>query len=106
MTKNRYRVSDELWEKIVPLLPEHVNTHRFGGASAPGRRPPRSGRNLLCATNRLPVQSFRSLMEELATQSRNVCRMTGDNNKGPTATMLAMPTVLPRRAFELLGCTQ
>jgi hypothetical protein len=54
----------------------------------------------------LPVQGFRSLMEELATQSRKVCRMTGDNNKGPTATMLAMPTVLQRRAFELLGCTQ
>lgn len=26
-----YRVSDELWEKIQPLLPEHPNTHRFGG---------------------------------------------------------------------------
>ena len=55
----------------------------------------------------LPVQSFRSLMEELATQSRNVCRMTDDDDdKGPTATMLAMPTALQRRAFELLGCTQ
>lgn len=31
MSKNQYRVSDELWEKIVPLLPKHVNTHRFGG---------------------------------------------------------------------------
>lgn len=31
MSKNRYRVSGELWEKIVPLLPQHVNTHRFGG---------------------------------------------------------------------------
>jgi transposase len=31
MHKNRYRVSDELWGKIVPLLPKHVNTHRFGG---------------------------------------------------------------------------
>ena len=31
MSKNRYRVSDKLWEKIVPLLPKHVNPHRFGG---------------------------------------------------------------------------
>ena len=31
MSTNRYLVSDELWEKIVPLLPTHVNTHRFGG---------------------------------------------------------------------------
>jgi len=29
--KNQYRVSDELWEKIEPLLPKHPNTHRFGG---------------------------------------------------------------------------
>jgi transposase len=29
--KNRYRVSDELWKKIEPLLPKHVNTHKFGG---------------------------------------------------------------------------
>lgn len=26
-----YRVSDELWERIKPLLPEQRNTHRFGG---------------------------------------------------------------------------
>ena len=31
MSKNRYRISDGLWAKIVPLLPKHVNTHRFGG---------------------------------------------------------------------------
>ncbi len=31
MTQNRYRVSDKLWEKIVPLLPKHVNLHKFGG---------------------------------------------------------------------------
>jgi transposase len=31
MSQNRFRVSDEMWEKIVPLLPEHVNTHKFGG---------------------------------------------------------------------------
>jgi len=30
-SKNQYRVSDALWAKIEPLLPEHVNTHRFGG---------------------------------------------------------------------------
>jgi transposase len=28
---NQYRVSDELWEKMEPLLPKHPNTHRFGG---------------------------------------------------------------------------
>jgi transposase len=26
-----FLVSDELWERIKPLLPRHKNTHRFGG---------------------------------------------------------------------------
>lgn len=30
-SKNQYRISDALWEKIEPLLPKHPNTHRFGG---------------------------------------------------------------------------
>ena len=29
--KESYQISDELWGKIQPLLPPHVNTHRFGG---------------------------------------------------------------------------
>ena len=28
---DQWRVSDALWEKIQPLLPEHPNTHKFGG---------------------------------------------------------------------------
>ncbi len=30
-TTTAFRVSDELWAVLQPLLPEHVNTHRFGG---------------------------------------------------------------------------
>jgi transposase len=26
-----FRMGDELWAKLEPLLPVHVNTHRFGG---------------------------------------------------------------------------
>ena len=29
--KESYQVSDKLWAKIQRLLPERVNTHRFGG---------------------------------------------------------------------------
>ena len=29
--KESYQMSNELWSKIEPLLPKHVNTHRFGG---------------------------------------------------------------------------
>lgn len=27
----RFRIPDELWEQLEPLLPIRVNTHRFGG---------------------------------------------------------------------------
>ncbi len=30
-TTTGFRISDELWELLEPLLPVHVNTHRFGG---------------------------------------------------------------------------
>ena len=30
-TTTGFRMSDELWAQLQPLLPVHVNTHRFGG---------------------------------------------------------------------------
>lgn len=30
-TTTSFRISDELWRVLEPLLPVHVNTHRFGG---------------------------------------------------------------------------
>lgn len=30
-TTTGYRVSDELWAQLQPLLPAHPNTHRYGG---------------------------------------------------------------------------
>src|SRR3954452_13916559 len=30
-TGARFRISDELWALMEPLLPEHKNTHRLGG---------------------------------------------------------------------------
>lgn len=30
-TTSAFRISDELWAMLEPLLPEHVNRHRFGG---------------------------------------------------------------------------
>jgi putative transposase len=39
-TTTGFRVSDELWTALEPLLPEHQNTHRFGGGRprVPDRR--------------------------------------------------------------------
>jgi transposase len=30
-TTTDFRISDELWSVFQPLLPVHINTHRFGG---------------------------------------------------------------------------
>ena len=47
----------------------------------------------------LPVHSFRSLLDDLATLSRNQVRF----GKGNIFTMLATPTTLQQHAFSLLG---
>lgn len=39
-TTTGFRISDELWAVLQPLLPDHPNTHRFGGGRprVPDRR--------------------------------------------------------------------
>jgi hypothetical protein len=51
----------------------------------------------------LPVHSFRSLMADLATVTRNTMAIT----KAKEATFVLYPTLMPaqQRAFELLGLT-
>ena len=29
--RDKWRISDDLWAKIEPLLPKHPNTHPLGG---------------------------------------------------------------------------
>jgi transposase len=36
--KNRYRVSDELWKKIEPLLPKHKSSPKGGRPRVPDRK--------------------------------------------------------------------
>ena len=49
----------------------------------------------------LPVHSFRSLIADLATLTRNQVRF----GNGPIVTILATPTPAQDRAFLLLGVT-
>jgi hypothetical protein len=51
---------------------------------------------------RLPVHSFRTLLADLATLTRNLVQLGADR----TDTLLAVPTTLQRRALQLLGVTQ
>ena len=55
-TTGGFQISDELWEVLEPLIPEHVNTHRFGGGRP--RVPDRTCANgvFLCVAHRLPVE--------------------------------------------------
>ncbi len=47
----------------------------------------------------LPVHSFRSLLDDLATLTRNAVRF----GRAATFPVLAKPTEIQRRAFDLLG---
>ena len=48
------------------------------------------------------IHSFQTLLAELATRSRNRCRVKSDQ-AGPTFYELTEPTPLQKRAFQLLG---
>jgi hypothetical protein len=50
-----------------------------------------------------PVHSLRSLIAELATLKRNTCRTPGALEYPATFHILTTPTVLQRRAFDLLN---
>jgi len=50
----------------------------------------------------LEIHSFQTLLAELATRSRNRCRVKSDTS-GPTFYELTEPTPLQKRAFQLLG---
>ena len=50
----------------------------------------------------LAIHSFQTLLAELATRSRNRCRITSDPT-GPSFYQLSEPTPLQKRAFGLLG---
>ncbi len=52
-----------------------------------------------CTDDGQPVHSFRTLLADLATLTRNVVRC----GKAPAMALLATPTEIQRRAFDLLG---
>jgi hypothetical protein len=50
-----------------------------------------------------PTHSFRTLLEHLATLTRNQVHLIDPSGRQATAELLATPTPLQRRAFELVG---
>ena len=73
---------------------------------APAKRSPKAKRK--DATKRTeddqPVHSFHTLLEDLATIAKNRCRPTGaDSSQNVEFDLYTTPTVVQRRALELLG---
>jgi len=72
------------------------------GSRSPGPRRPRrdatQGTDPI-AGEPVPVHSFHTLLADLATLTRNVVRVGHDR----LTAILATPTKVQRRAFELLG---
>ena len=52
---DEWRIPDDLWEAIAPLLPKHKNTHRHGGGR-PRKSDGMPGGHPLRLTHRLPVE--------------------------------------------------
>ena len=50
----------------------------------------------------LPLHSFKTLLKDLATRSKSLCRM-GSGPDAPTITRTSEPSPLQARAFDLLG---
>jgi len=70
-----------------PVAPAHISEHAH---QKKRRRQTSDG---------LPLHSFNSLLLDLATLTRNTCRLSAS----PAFTQLAKPTPLQIKAFELLG---
>ena len=77
-------------EPVDPVAPAQRST---AAATKASRRADHTG---------APVRSFRSLLEHLATLTRNDIRYS-DNPELPTVPTLTVPTPTQRRAFDLLG---
>jgi len=74
-----------------------------GRASAVAKAQPSAAAKRTAASKRtdddMPVHSFRSLLADLATLTRNTVRFGRDH----TTEILATPTEIQRRAFDLLA---
>lgn len=98
-----YYVEWHMRRRLAPILfDDHRKTDR---RASPVQQARKSNAAKLKANSRrtddaLPVHSFQTLLEDLATLTRNQVRMPG--SEPATANVLARPTPLQQRAFSLL----
>ena len=100
-----YHLECHLRQALVPLLfDDHDRAAGEARRSSPvAKAEPSPAAKRKAATKRtadgLPAHSFRSLLADLATLTRNTVRF----GRGTTTELLATPTPLQQRALDLLG---
>ncbi len=99
-----YYVEWHMRRRLAPLLFDDQQRHHESDSPVKPAQRSRAARNKASSQRTpdgLPVQSFRTLLDDLATLTRNRVRTRRDRNA--TADILATPTPLQQRAFSLLG---
>jgi len=102
-----YYVEWHMRQALAPLLFDEEDKPAADKARAsvvaPAQRSARTAAKVASKRNEqgLPLHSFRTLLQDLATLTRN--RIVPNSSEAPPFDMLASPTVLQQRAFELLG---
>ena len=102
-----YYVEWHMREKLAPLLFDEEDWPAAEAARAsvvaPAQRSPRTLAKSASkrTTEGLPVHSFRTLLQDLATLTRN--HIVPKDTEAPPFEMLSVPTPLQQRAFTLLG---
>ena len=100
-----YYVEWHLRSALAPLLFQHEDLEGWQAERDPvaAAEPPQElqrKKNRRRSEDGLPLHSFSSLLQELATRSRHQCRMRSDP-KGPLLIRVTDPTPLQKRAMEL-----
>ena len=100
-----YYVECRLRSALAPLPFQHEDPEGRQAERDPvaAAEPPQNlqrKKNRRTSEDGLPLHSFSSLLQELATCSRHQCRMRSDP-KGPLLIRLTDPTPLQKRAMEL-----
>ena len=104
-----YYVEWHMRQKLAPILfddeePE-VGERQRASIVAPAERSPSAQlkASTRCTADGLPVQSFATLLKNLATLNKN--RLQLKNSVAPAFYKLTSPTLLQQKAFSLLGVT-
>ncbi len=105
-----YYVELHMRKALAPLLfdDEELNAQRKERDPVKPAKPSASAKRkktVRLTSDGLEVQSFQTLLSNLATRCRNRCRMKSDPD-GSKFYQLTEPNPLQKKALELLGCSQ